>query len=326
MTVLDADGRPLLARGDWDRGALHRTDPDWLASAWRTARVLRLSARMTTPAYRTGTGAAASATLAYQSAAAADPSTATFLGVHDGHAVFAVAAEPDEAIDASEGVRWRGLRELGAQLEATEAGLVATAVGLAEWHARHLHCPRCGGSTSVGKAGWTRICDIDGSEHFPRTDPAVIMLVHDGAGRCVLGRQPSWPPGRYSVLAGFVEPGESLEAAVAREVFEEVGLRITDVRYVASQPWPFPSSLMVGFIARASGSTELEVDSLEIETARWFSREQLDEAIERDAVLGGLGWATQPGADADPEELLLPGTVSIARMLIERWIADKSLG
>ena len=140
-----------------------------------------------------------------------------------------------------------------------------------------------------------------GTEVFPRTDPAVIMLVHDGGDRVVLGRQAVWPPGRFSILAGFVEPGESAEAAVAREVAEEVGLRVRDIRYVGSQPWPFPQSLMLGFVARVDGSDELVVDRTEIEEAHWFTRDQL-RAGEGPAVL--------------------PPPVSIARYIIDRWLAE----
>ncbi len=152
-----------------------------------------------------------------------------------------------------------------------DAGLLVHAVALEEWHRYHLRCPRCGAPTVVAAGGHLRRCPADGSEHYPRTDPAVIMLVRDDDDRCLLGRQASWPTGRFSTLAGFVEPGESLEQAVAREVAEEVGVAVTEVRYVGSQPWPFPSSLMLGFMARAA-DREIAVDGVEIEQARWFSR------------------------------------------------------
>jgi NAD+ diphosphatase len=158
-----------------------------------------------------------------------------------------------------------------------------------------------GAPTTIERAGWVQRDPDSGSEVFPRTDPAVIMLVHDGGDRCVLGRQAVWPPGRFSILAGFVEPGESAEAAVAREVAEEVGIAVTDVRYVASQPWPFPQSLMLGFVARAT-EEELKIDHDEIEEARWFSREEL---------------RTGTGPQA------LPPTVSIARHILDRWVAGE---
>ena len=153
-----------------------------------------------------------------------------------------------------------------------DGGLLVQAIGIIEWHERHRFSPLTGAATVVERAGWTQRDPTTGAEHFPRTDPAVIMLVHDGGDRVVLGRQAVWPPGRFSILAGFVEPGESAEAAVAREVAEEVGLTVSDIRYVGSQPWPFPQSLMLGFVARASGGDELVLDPTEIEEARWFTR------------------------------------------------------
>jgi NAD+ diphosphatase len=149
-------------------------------------------------------------------------------------------------------------------------------------------------------AGHARRCPVDGSEHFPRVDPAVIMLVRDDADRCLLARNRNWPPGRVSILAGFVEPGESLEQAVIREVGEETGLRVSGMRYVGSQPWPMPRSLMLGFDARAAGQQEIVVDEEEIAEARWFTREQLTAAV-----------ATR--------EVLLPPPVSIAHRIIESW-------
>jgi NAD+ diphosphatase len=181
-----------------------------------------------------------------------------------------------------------------------DAGLFTHAVALANWHAAHTHCPRCGAVTEPVQAGHARRCPVDGSEHFPRVDPAVIMLVHDDAGRCLLARNRNWPPGRVSILAGFVEPGESLEQAVIREVGEETGLRVGDIGYVGSQPWPMPASLMLGFVARAPGEQEIVVDQEEIAEARWFTRDQLQAAV-------------------SAREVLLPPPVSIAHRIIESW-------
>ncbi len=193
---------------------------------------------------------------------------------------------------------WAVLREVGPRLDPGDASLVVQAQALSEWHRAHRHCPRCGGALALVDAGYVLACTECERHHFPRTDPAVIMLVTDG-DRALLGRQPIWPPGRYSTLAGFVDPGESLEAAVAREVLEEVGVRVTDVTYFGNQPWPFPSSLMIGFFARAL-TTEIDVDGDEIEHARWFSREELM-------------------AEAEAGTLVLPGSISISRSLIEAW-------
>jgi NAD+ diphosphatase len=197
--------------------------------------------------------------------------------------------------------RFAELRTVGALLPAAEANLAAYARGLMWWHQRHRFCAVCGQPTKAAEAGHVRICTEArcATHHFPRTDPAVIMLVHDG-DRCLLGRQPRFPPGLYSTLAGFVEPGESVEEAVAREVFEETGIRITDLRYHSSQPWPFPSSLMLGFLARAT-TTEISIQADEMEDARWFARDHL--------------------LAAPPDQpLLLPRADSISRRLIEDWL------
>jgi len=220
-----------------------------------------------------------------------------FLG-QDGHGTSFLGVVGD-ALDPSGRPSWRSLRAVGALLSDRDAGIFATLLGLANWHASHTHCPRCGAMTESDQAGWIRRCTRDGTEHYPRTDPAVIMAVTDATDRLLLARSPHWPPGRLSVLAGFVEPGESLEAAVAREVFEEVGVVVEQVRYLGDQPWPFPSSLMVGFTGRAVDST-LSLDQEEIIEAMWVSRQDLPEM-----VLDG--------------RFALSPSVSIARRMIEHW-------
>ncbi|WP_435202980.1 NAD(+) diphosphatase [Janibacter sp. GS2] len=228
-----------------------------------------------------------------------------YLGRHEGVAHVA-ACRPDpprspsdreEALDAAP---FAGLREVATDLPAEEASLFATALALANWHARHGYCPRCGTATDIVQAGWTRRCPRDGSEHYPRTDPAVIMAVTDAEDRLLLARNIGWPEGRFSVLAGFVEPGETIEAAVAREVFEEVAVVVGEVDFVADQPWPFPASLMLGCTARAT-TTDLVCQPDEIAEARWFTREDFRAEVRQ----GGLRAA---------------GRLSIAARLIEGWL------
>jgi NAD+ diphosphatase len=229
------------------------------------------------------------------------PEGAIYLGEADGVPYAALRAPRSLGVGGRPVDGWAGLREVGAELGDLDAGLLAQAVGIVEWHERNKFSPLTGAPTTIERAGWVQRDPVSGSEVFPRTDPAVIMLVHDGGDRCVLGRQAVWPPGRFSILAGFVEPGESAEAAVVREVAEEVGIAVTDVRYVSSQPWPFPQSLMLGFVARALDE-ELRIDHDEIEEARWFSRDELRSG-------------TGPQA--------LPPNVSIARHIIDRWVAGE---
>jgi NAD+ diphosphatase len=192
-------------------------------------------------------------------------------------------------------------RALG-MLQPGEAATYAAARSVLDWHARHGFCGGCGGATRVFRAGWGRRCELCATEHFPRVDPVVIMIAeHDG--RALLGRQPAFPPGRYSALAGFLEPGESIEEAVARELHEEAGIRVADVRYVASQPWPFPSSLMIGCTARALDDA-ITLDTNELEEAIWVPREEVRRVL-----------AGEPGA------FLPPPAYAIAHTLLERWAA-----
>ena len=299
---------PILARSAHDRVAHRRADEKWLAAAWQrpTSRVLLISQSGDAPVLP-GSGRPA---LRYvPPAEAAVAGIRVLLGEAAGVAYFAVLAADDIA-----GPRWQGLRALATELADLDVGLLTTAVALQAWHQRHRHCPRCGAVTEVATAGWTRNCPVDSSEHFPRTDPAVIMLVHDGAGRCVLARGPQWPSGRMSVLAGFVEAGESAEAAVAREVREEVGIAVRDVRYVASQPHPFPASLMLGYTARLDGDPRLVIDADEIVEAAWFTRDEVRRTTD---------WGTEhePTCDAELPTLRgLPGAMSIARQLINAWL------
>jgi NAD+ diphosphatase len=189
-----------------------------------------------------------------------------------------------------------------AQLDAADAPLFAAAMSLARWHVRHRFCANCGHATEVVRGGWSRRCPRCSAEHFPRVDPVVIMLVeHDE--KVLLGRQPHYPADRYSALAGFVEVGESIEDAVAREVKEEAGIAVADVRYVASQPWPVPSSLMIGCRAVAL-SQELTIDTTELEDARWFTRDEVSRGL----------------AGSEDAPFLPPPRTAIARTLLEHWL------
>lgn len=243
--------------------------------------------------------------------AAEDARLAIFLGRDDaGAAWVALIHNADTRPEPPAGTGnepmqpvWLGLRDIGHELPAMHADAFMTTQALASWHLTHGRCPRCGAPTTPINAGWVRRCEADGSEHYPRSDPAVIMAVLDPDDRLLLARAPAWPQNRRSVLAGFVEPGEPLEVAVAREVHEEVGLRVHDVRYFDSQPWPFPASLMLGFTARTDDAT-LRIDDSEIVAAEWYTRDDL----RRSVASGDLG---------------LPGRLSIARRLIESWYGER---
>lgn len=193
---------------------------------------------------------------------------------------------------------------LMALLNSSDAPLFAAALSLARWHGRHGFCATCGHSSDIVRGGWSRRCPACAAEHFPRVDPVVIMLA-EHEGRLLLGRQPHYPPARYSALAGFVEVGENIEAAVARELYEEAGIQVRDIRYLASQPWPFPSSLMLGCHAEAE-SDALTIDTAELEDARWFTREDVGAAL-----AGAADGPFQP-----------PPRSAIARTLLERWLAS----
>jgi NAD+ diphosphatase len=215
----------------------------------------------------------------------------------DGTVYFGVSGPLPAAPD---GARAAALREVGTLLGDRDAGLLTHAVALANWHDTHTHCPVDGTPTVPDPGGHSTRCPADGTEHFPRTDPAVIMLVTDPDDRALLARNAAWPGRRVSILAGFVDPGESAEHAVIREVAEETQIKVTNVRYVGSQPWPMPRSLMLGFRADAPAGQDIVVDREEIAEAYWFSRDELVAAIKA-------------------REIALPPPVSIARQIIEQW-------
>jgi NAD+ diphosphatase len=297
----------MLARSGVDRVAERRSDDAWVGHLREApqSRLLCVQAGGA-PVVRDGQAVR----LAMRSILDTDapPEDVTFLGIDpDGVAYFAEHA-PDRECHGHQD--WAELREVGSLLDDRDAGLLVTAVALDNWRRGHERCPRCGALTLSRQAGWSRACASCDTQHFPRTDPAVIVLVRDADDRALLGRQGRWQDGWFSTLAGFVDPGESAEAAVRREVFEEsgvvIGSAVDDVEYLGSQPWPFPASLMLGYHARAA-DTAIQVDGEEIVEARWFSREELARACSDGSVR-------------------LPPSISIARRLIERWYGGELPG
>jgi NAD+ diphosphatase len=298
-------GRLALSRSGVDRATQLREDTTWLAEAWANPRTRVLVVRGSEALVATRDG---QLELVFVAPADAPEGTRFLLGVDaEGVAYFGVSAEGEAEGEEDPGPRSEfpdakpmALRVAGALLTDRDAGLLTHAVALAYWHASHTHCPQCGTPTVSAPAGHLTTCPKDGTQHFPRLDPAVIMLVLDPDDRLMLARNALWPAGRMSVVAGFVEPGESAEHAVAREVFEETAIVVGQVRYLGSQPWPMPRSLMLGFEARAKGGQQIEVDSEEIGEARWFTRDELRAAI-------------------DAGEVGIAPSSSIARRLIEFW-------
>ena len=227
-----------------------------------------------------------------------DADTKIYLGEINKRHYFAVHKE---FVDGN------SLREIVANLNETDLEIAVTALALINWHESHPKCPRCGADTEIISNGWVRKCAIDGSQHFPRTDPAIIVAVHDHNGRLCLGRQESWPEGRYSNFAGFVEPGESLEAAVIREVEEESGLKVSEIKYLSSQPWPFPNSIMLAFEAFTDNPEVAKPDGQEIVDLKWFTKSELQDAIKDGS-------------------LKLPPRTSVSGKMVKFWLNGKSRG
>lgn len=294
----------LLSRTAIDRAAHRRADSDWqeVRRGDGETRVLWLAEGATGV-----TEAEGGVRLVFSSATDLPLGTdISFLGVDALDRAYFSAHLQDRSA-APIRADWKSLREVGRALSDIDAGLLVTAVALDNWRSATRCCAKCGGELTPRNAGWSLHCVVDEADHFPRTEPAVIVLVRDGQDRALLGRHINWPPGLVSTFAGFVEAGESAEAAVRRELTEETGVVIDDhldaVQYLGSQPWPFPASLMLGYHAWASDTT-IKVDETEIAEADWYSREDL-----RAACAAG--------------ELKLPSAISISRRLIERWYGEE---
>jgi NAD+ diphosphatase len=281
-----------------DRASIARKDPDWVAGRLEDPRTRVIAAGHDGVLID---GSEAPALLRADTTSA--PPTATesvLLGLEDGRALFALDLESGSP-DSRNGARLVSLRDAGALLAPSEAGLAAYTVALLNWHRRHRFCANCGAATDAIEGGYARSCPACGASHFPRTDPVVIMTVeHDG--RLLLGRRSGWPSGRLSVLAGFISPGESAEEAVVREVHEESGIIARDPAFVGSQPWPFPASLMLGFHAVSDGGEPVATDG-ELEEVHWIGLDAIRRAV--------------AGEDTG---FMLPPSVSVARLLIERWV------
>jgi len=289
-----------LSRYEVDRDYLTRDQPDAIG------RLLKDPATRLLPLFQGGALLSGPDTLALVPVSALP---AAELYVYLGRSLSATSPEPvgtpvvaavlTDAGHLAE-AEWGNLRQLGGRLSDRDAGLFTEALGIVNWHASHAFSPKTGVATTPGKAGWVRVDPTTGGEIFPRTDAAIIVGVTDSHDRLLLGSNALWESNRFSLLAGFVEPGESLEAAVVREIFEESGINVVDPVYLGSQPWPFPASLMLGFTARVDPAIEslLTPDGHEILELRWFTRDELRDSL---------------------GDILLPGPTSIARSIIERW-------
>lgn len=321
MDMLPDLGPLPLARDDVDRGTELRDDETWLATLWDrpTTRVLWLHGR-TAPIY--------AGQIVLSTPSGELPHDAVYLGRSAHHRsehsqfvepaaehveiilLTADSAEPTpELLDPQVGgvnvehddfIGWLGVSDIAAGLNDRDVGIFVSAIAIANWHKGNQYCPRCGTKTQLKTSGWVQVCPQDETQHFPRTDPAVIMLIIDPTDRALLGNNRAWGDKRYSSLAGFVEPGESLEAAVKREVYEESRVIVDGVKYMGSQPWPFPQSLMLGFIGQTSQPEDAAADLEEMAHVRWFTRDEL-----RDEVENG--------------RMFIPGASSIAHHLIRHW-------
>ena len=296
---------PPLARWELDRDYLSRTKPELFDELWslETTRVIAMHGGKVL--LRTDSDTPKLNLMSVDLVPTANlrvylgkTTSATPFEAEGAAIVLAVVNENSAKQIEPDVANWIGLRSLGAELSDRDAGLFTQALALYNWHENNAHCPKCGTPTVIEQGGWSRRCFKDNNEIFPRTDPAIIVAITDQQDRILLGSQGTWEQNRWSILAGFVEAGESLEAAVVREMKEECGLDVFDIEYLYSQSWPFPQSLMLGFRAKADSSVEFLPDGEEIVKLRWFSKSEIA---------------------AEAESLLLPSDSTISRSLIELW-------
>ncbi|MFE2957652.1 NAD(+) diphosphatase [Nocardia tengchongensis] len=305
MSGFELNAVPVLSRTSLDRAEHLRSDEQALKEGWPQAKLLRMNKRGQVRIEQGGVVLDAALTLAPERAP-----EAVFLGVDGDTHLWAVR---DNTIEGE----LADLRAFGATLDLDDfgTGLLATAIAVLNWHDKAAFSAVDGSPTTSANGGWSRI-SAAGHEDFPRTDPAVICLIHDGGDRVLLARQHTWPAGLFSLLAGFVEAGESLERCVEREIKEEVGVDVREIRYLGSQPWPFPRSLMLGFAALGDPDQPLAFHDGEIAEAYWFTRAEVREALAAGA------WGSPTGATGGSAKLLLPGSISIARTIVESWAAE----
>ena len=293
-----------------DRAGELRVNQETLDQLWQRAQILQIAEGRIAAADTALTLISAQDVAAHIAAHTFTEGSRYFLGLdlHTKAPFFAWDTEWVGTIDDEvKEVGFSIVREIGSLLSEQELEISLHAMGLSNWHRAHPRCPRCGGATRVDLGGAARTCDADGSQHHPRTDSAVIVLVKDRSDRILLGHQPIWPEGRFSTFAGFLEPGETFEQCVAREVLEESAVVVTELNYLGSQPWPFPASIMIAFEAVTDNPERAQGDGQEITEVKWFTRAQLLAA-------------------AKDGSLLLPPSISVARKMIERWLGESAPG
>jgi NAD+ diphosphatase len=296
---------PPLARWELDRDYLSRSRPELFDELWSLESTRVLVLHQGKALVRKGLSSPELSLLSVEKVPAANlrvylgkTTIETALEPKGSAIVLAVVNDNSAMSIEADPLLWQSLRTLGSELSDRDAGLFTQSLAVANWHEINQHCPKCGTPTVIEQGGWARRCFKDDNEIFPRTDPAIIVAITDQEDRILLGSQGTWEQNRWSILAGFVEAGESLEAAVVREMKEECGLDVFEVEYLYSQSWPFPQSLMLGFTAKADSSIEFLPDGEEIVKLRWFSRADIA---------------------AEAKSLLLPSDSTISRALIELW-------